>query len=193
MQISTIMADEVLLSSPRCGLYNGTSNSTAFYTDILAYSSKLTTASVSYVQQCYGDNTSVKAPECSTFIAKRIPQIVTRGINCPFPGNDEICIHTSDGLRIDTGLISSHDHFGINAPVADRFSYRNILECAPLRVNKYKQTRAWASDNTTSNPMVRLLYGAIEDKYNDSITFEWPLHPTAGLMEYSIRSASSCV
>lgn len=40
-------------------------------------------------------------------------------------------------IRIDTGMIDSHNHLGINAKPTDRIKIRGIMECAPLKTDGY--------------------------------------------------------
>jgi hypothetical protein len=49
-----------------------------------------------------------------------------------------MCINNKT-VRFDSGPISSHTHLGINAPDADRFSYRTVMECAPITRDGFMQ------------------------------------------------------
>ncbi|KAL9114279.1 MAG: hypothetical protein Q9227_001701 [Pyrenula ochraceoflavens] len=182
--ISTVTADEVLISSPKCGQLM-TAPIEDFYLAVQPYSSKLTTASAAYAQQCYGSTTAKQ--ECSVFVKKQIPQIVSSNATCPFPGQEKICMRSSTNLRIDSGMIDSHKHFGINSAPEDRFTYRNVLECGPLRTKGFTQTVSYA-DNPASNLSVNLLYGSQGGgiHVNDSVTWDWPIDGPQTLKEYEI-------
>lgn len=178
-------ANEVLISSPKCGLYTGPPNDEAFYTNILAYMSELTSASASYAQQCYGKNTTTQ--QCSIFVKKQIPQIISRNASCPFPGEKRICMRESTNLRIDTGKVDSQKHLGINAAPKDRFTYRSVVECAPLNTKAYTRIVPGA-DYTNSNLTVQLLYGnrTYGVDMNNSVTYEWPMYVPQGIADYML-------
>ena len=55
---------------------------------------------------------------------------------CPFgPGQ---CRANYTNLVLDTGLLDSHQHFGINGPPEERLKYRKVLRCALLVTEGYK-------------------------------------------------------
>lgn len=127
---------------------------------INSYLTKLITSSASYAQQCYGDNTTTTAvQECSIFVKRQLmPSAVSRNTGCPFPGGNKICLRESANLRIDSGLLSSHTSFGINTAPSDRFSFRNVIECAPLRTSEYRRL-VRAPDNSSIDSTIEYLYG----------------------------------
>ena len=177
-------ADEVLIASPNCGLYIVGTDTEAHFFESAVHSSKLISASADYAQQCYASGAS--AQECSIFIKKQIPQYTSTNTSCPFPGKDQICLRNSTNLRIDTGLIDSHEHLGMNAAPKDRFFYRNVLECAPLRVQGFQ--RVVGSNNTWTNLADEFHYGSrMSGKHtNDSMTIEWPVKVPMPFHEYAI-------
>lgn len=164
----------MLISSSKCGVFGAPPNVDAKYSDFLGYLSRLTAASTSYAQQCYEDNTA--AQECSLYVKEKIPQIISTNASCPFPGKDKICSQAQN-LRIDTGIVDSHVHLGMNAATKDRFTYRNILECAPLRTDGYKKIVP-SSDNSTSGDQEYLFYGPTFNlQANGTMTLQWPVQP----------------
>lgn len=179
------MADEVLISSSKCGMIEQSPDIGTLYNDIVQYISKLNVASASFAQQCYGNNTASRS-ECSTFVKTQMPQIIARNASCPFPGK-KICRRESTNLRIDSGPIDSHKDLGMNAAPQDRFTYRNVLECAPLHTQGYTRTIA-SNDSSNSNSTFQLLYGSANAAvHNDSGSFQWPVHIMDGIQDYMIR------
>lgn len=184
-----------MISSPNCGPIDlNHINTTDLYRDLLAYESRLTTASATYAQQCYEDQTG--GQECSVFVRKQIPQVVSRNASCPFPGQDKICkrgmtdyqlwlnAHSyldTMNLRIDSGAINSHDHFGINSAPKDRWSYRNVLECAPLQTQNYENIVG-----SSGNATVQFLYGDSGIFQNSSVTYNYPMHAPSALKDYYV-------
>ncbi|KAK4445119.1 hypothetical protein QBC34DRAFT_413567 [Podospora aff. communis PSN243] len=88
-----------------------------------------------YARRCYGEN-SQKA-ECAGFLVQKFPMTVTKNASCPFESS--ICKTQDKNLILDSGLLDSHAHFGINSPPEDRFQYRRVLHCAPLVTEGHKQ------------------------------------------------------
>lgn len=154
----------------------------------MPYQSKLITASASYTQQCY-DKIS-KAQECSIFVKKAIsPIAVVRNASCPFPGKEKICLKSSANLQIDSGKIDSHHHLGINAASKNRFTWRNVHKCAPLRTDAYQRIRS-APYGQVNSSVVQYMYGkSLYSNANDSTTFQWPTISNVTLPDYTLRKA----
>lgn len=177
-------ANEVLISSPKCGQFPSSWDSTtATFTDSLSYSTHLITASASYAQQCYYNNSAKQG--CSEFVQKQLPRIFDRNFSCPFPGKDRICTRDNANLRIDSGLIDSHAYLGINAAPKDRFAYRHVVECAALNTTRYtrRSTHEVAGANYT---FLQVQYGSRNFR-NESATVEYPLQVPSELREYFIE------
>ncbi|KAL9624424.1 MAG: hypothetical protein Q9160_001387 [Pyrenula sp. 1 TL-2023] len=92
--------------------------------------------------------------------------MVSTNADCPFPGQDRICLRKSGNIRIDTGLMNSHEDFGLNAEPADRFGFRRVHHCAPLLTDGYSENgTAYASSDQS-------IFAVVADKYKDSTDFE---------------------
>ncbi|KAF3765644.1 hypothetical protein M406DRAFT_227270, partial [Cryphonectria parasitica EP155] len=123
------VGSDVLLSGTNCAI---ASPNVSTLEDAMAYDrliSKWIADSVNYVQQCYSSNSSGLA-DCNYFVTQTLPAYVNTTANCPF--EDSICKNASTNIVLDTGLLNSHEHFGINAPHDERILIRSVLECAPL-------------------------------------------------------------
>ncbi|KAF2140483.1 uncharacterized protein K452DRAFT_309634 [Aplosporella prunicola CBS 121167] len=157
-RISTATGNEVLISSPNCGRIDATldSNIYDYFAYLRRYTSELTITGASYAKQCYEGNGT--AQECSTYVKKELPATIYSNMSCPFPGNEKICLQSSTNLRIDTGLIDSHDDLGMNAAPADRFAFRRVVDCAPLVTEGYARQRN-GSDNRTQDATIEYYYG----------------------------------
>lgn len=90
--------------------------------------------SLGYAQECYLTQTSVKSTSmssaCNTFKAPILNWTISYGDSCPFA--PQLCHKDSDVIVLDTGLIDSHDHLGINASPKDRLKYQRRTTCAVL-------------------------------------------------------------
>ncbi|KAK8060826.1 Cation diffusion facilitator family metal ion [Apiospora saccharicola] len=97
-----------------------------------------------YAQQCY-TNRSSGLVECSRFITDITPTAtVDYKAACPFDESG-ICRQNNANLRLDTGHMNSNDIFGLNASYEETLTLRYVLQCAPLK------TERWARNITVSN------------------------------------------
>ncbi|KAI1132832.1 hypothetical protein F5Y10DRAFT_291787 [Nemania abortiva] len=133
-QISTAVGTEVLIRSLNCGKFILLSPSKAEMIDNAA----------NYAQQCYSTSTAGTL-DCGRFVTKKLTSSVDDRAMCPF--KEKMCRSTSKNLRIDSGYISSHEHFGINSP--DEFFVRQILHCAPITTTGYTSQRNTSIGNFT--------------------------------------------
>lgn len=135
-RISSSMGGEVMISSPNCGYLWWDSNFTFTDTDTLInYATQLTVDAAAYAQRCYRGEAATT--ECPTYVQKSIEGSVTRNATCPF--DPKICLLNNDNLVIDTGHFDSHHDLGLNAAPQDRFLYRRVTACAPLRTEGYSE------------------------------------------------------
>ncbi|KAI1112279.1 hypothetical protein F5Y14DRAFT_463742 [Nemania sp. NC0429] len=130
---------EVLPTGSGCGMVvpdlSDPSLSQVFtdYTPYLADS--LTQASI-YASQCY-EGSSSSSMGCGIFVKPQLKaEKIDANTSCPFP---TLCQTEDSNLLIDTGLLNSHDDFGINAPEDERFLFRMTVACAPLMSENYSK------------------------------------------------------
>ncbi|KAI8628949.1 hypothetical protein F5Y19DRAFT_485311 [Xylariaceae sp. FL1651] len=136
--LSSSAGDEVLLQPGRCGFLDTSmiTNATEYNDLIPPRIANLVTNAANYAQQCYTNSSG--ALGCTGFIKDRIPSIVQLNATCPF--DESVCRGNASNLFLDTGYVSSHDHFGVNTPVKDRILFRKTLHCAPLVTKGYTTT-----------------------------------------------------
>ncbi|PHH89538.1 hypothetical protein CDD83_5824 [Cordyceps sp. RAO-2017] len=139
----------VLIDGSKCGLPTGNvgklENKTVFYTGIRE-AMRIADLSRHYAEQCYtGKPTGVS--DCITYIQPRLSSLINRYAPCPFSAG--ICRSNSSNLRLDTGLIDSHHHLGINAPFKDRFQIRFVAHCAPLITEGFAKRNSTRHGNYT--------------------------------------------
>lgn len=107
--------------------------------------------SVQYAQECYYPLKEQKETPTSCQVLKNATVGITMPTlgECPF--QQDMCHSESDTIILDTGNISSHSHFGINARPEDRLTYQRVTKCAVL--NATAQTSGWnGSVTNTSDP-----------------------------------------
>ncbi|KAF2084695.1 hypothetical protein K490DRAFT_10084, partial [Saccharata proteae CBS 121410] len=156
-RVSTAMGNEVLLTGKNCGRYTAAEENSIeeLLNIMLPYTVELLMESSSYATTCYNDNATTQA--CPTYVDIHLPTTVETNVTCPFGG--DICITNSANLRLDTGYINSHSDLGINAPPEDRFAYRQLTTCAPIKTEGYTVLQN-SSDNAFGGPYIEYHYGA---------------------------------
>lgn len=131
-RISTGISDEVLIKSGSCGYVDmwAAEQDQRSYNLLLEDQDEKISAAANYAQQCYEAN-ATDVFSCDYFTVSRLPTTLDTDAPCPFASG--MC-RSSDGdnLRLDSGYLNSHGHFGINAPPGERILFRQVMQCAPL-------------------------------------------------------------
>lgn len=146
-QISTAVGTEVLIKSKNCGWND------AIPPDSIEYAFLLTTLeageisnAANYAQQCYSSD-AAGILDCGRLSTKKIPTHINTQAGCPF--HDDVCRDTNANLRIDSGYIDSHHHFGLNTPPSERILTRYVAHCAPMKTQGYSSHRNTTVGNIT--------------------------------------------
>ncbi|PLB43270.1 hypothetical protein P170DRAFT_514532 [Aspergillus steynii IBT 23096] len=125
---------DILLQSPRCGLHAIKIDQARPDRQLIIKPIRLAR---DYAQQCYEDVPSAESI-CRTFVSKSLPWKSSPNASCPFARN--LCIGgESAAFEMDTGMLDSHVHLGLNAPPKDRIFYRKNATCAPLDLTNYTE------------------------------------------------------
>lgn len=99
---------------------------------------------------CYGSETSRSTKRCNAPGRTFANWSSSMQDSCPF-GN--VPCNTTQSLVLDSGLVDSHTHLGINAPSQDRVAFRKTLTCSVVNHDKYVRRFDW-SNVTTAFPEV---------------------------------------
>ncbi|KAK5627342.1 hypothetical protein RRF57_003057 [Xylaria bambusicola] len=150
--ISSSVRDEVLAKSIKCGIIGPSTTNVSDLALWTAHGSKLLNDAIQYSQHCYTQASAGK-PECQKYVVDKIPTNITDA-SAPCPFDEKMC-RTKENIRLDTGYINSHDLIGLDAPKSERFAWRYVLHCAPLRTDGYT-TKVTIGNKTE----VRYHYGA---------------------------------
>ncbi|KAF2090371.1 hypothetical protein K490DRAFT_35524 [Saccharata proteae CBS 121410] len=136
-QVSTSVGTEVLLTSPGCGYFDLSvdQNLTQLDAAYLPYIVLLKSLSSSYAQECYTDSGKNDIAACEVYVKQNIPFTTSFNASCPF--SPEMCADDIPVIQIDSGHINSHEDLGINAAPKDRFTYRQITTCAPVKTDGF--------------------------------------------------------
>ncbi|KAI1410020.1 hypothetical protein F5Y13DRAFT_202643 [Hypoxylon sp. FL1857] len=97
-------------------------------------------------------------------------------------GNEVLIESTNCGINsnkdngiLDTGFMNSDNHFGINLPVTERWSWRKVLSCAPLKTSGYTSNYTDASGNYT-----RYHYG----QHNNTVNYTYEIYDVESQYRY---------
>ncbi|KAI0196351.1 hypothetical protein F4808DRAFT_474356 [Astrocystis sublimbata] len=133
---SIAIGDEVLIQSANCG-YRSSASFTQRTGAANSYFGDRIDDAARYAAQCYSNSSKSAAGTtvCDQLTLRSILAHIDTQAPCPF--DDTMCRDTSNNLRIDSGLLDSHAHFGLNSPPGERVKLRSILHCAPIITEGY--------------------------------------------------------
>ncbi|KAI0530167.1 hypothetical protein GGR58DRAFT_525224 [Xylaria digitata] len=135
-KISTAAGDEVLVRSTHCGPIRFTEATVKIGAISSRFNAEKLNDAENYAQRCYSSNGSSDNTACNKFVIGRLPTTrMNTTSTCPF--QHRICRDPESTLRLDTGYIDSNDRLGLNAPTNQRFAWRYVLHCAPLKTEGY--------------------------------------------------------
>lgn len=93
---------------------------------------------LTYSQTCYAGNMlNTSEAQCDFPATPYIESSIDRDADCPFA--DEAC--TGRAISLDSGLINSDTHLGINSAPGGRVQVRKVTSCAPIDMDAY--TTGW--------------------------------------------------
>ncbi|KAL9621565.1 MAG: hypothetical protein Q9160_003957 [Pyrenula sp. 1 TL-2023] len=200
-QISSVMGNEVLISSPDCGIPGETLGANPTYeqgsTIFNPWTTEQLTSWANYAQRCYS-STSGSSPtsrnSCVPFVKARLSSSIDRNASCPF--DEELCRYKNGNIKIDSGYIDSQD-LGLNLPANLRFSFRKVLQCAPLASENYQKTVYYSQEK----PYTRYFLGSqihrglpftYEVEQQSAEELAWQNASTA-LADYGIQSLACLI
>ncbi|CAK1358405.1 hypothetical protein CB0940_06977 [Cercospora beticola] len=124
--VPAYQSNQVLLKPTACGLTAYTAPGTFF-----RHQSKPSDdirQSRAYVDRCFGRPNGTSG--CSQLPIQQLPYEADTSASCPFAG---LCTLGDNGaMRMDTGLLDSHVHLGVNAKEEDRVGFQIVSTCSVL-------------------------------------------------------------
>jgi hypothetical protein len=158
----TLAGHEVLARGTSCGwISNGTNvgaisesgedNLVATYT----MGRWVATNALEYARNCYNTTSLADSAGCGSYTLSSINTTTVSRVPCPF--SKYIC-GLPYAIEVDTGLIDSNTHLGINAEPSRSIRFRKILTCVPLASDQY-------SSGWESNPPPDDIYYLPGDKF----------------------------
>ncbi|KAH7397396.1 hypothetical protein BKA66DRAFT_566504 [Pyrenochaeta sp. MPI-SDFR-AT-0127] len=154
-KITTSSVNEVLVAGKKCGPLPTIS---AFDIDPIGDNTVIVgimnTVYLDYAMQCYPPADANLVAGCSTFIQPTLPHTMDTNASCPFA--DEICKSAEGNLALDSGLLDSYKHLGMNK--GPRVLIRQKMNCAPLTTVGFSEV---IFDNQTSTNWLLYKYGQL--------------------------------
>jgi hypothetical protein len=130
-EITSVPGNSTLILGSQCGGFKPATATLG--ADLGLWQSKIladTTDAATYVRQCYQNATS-SSGNCGKFIRSSLPFTTNSTATCPFQAG--LCMMSDrSAFSMDTGLMDSHEDFGINAPPEHRIKFRRVATCAPI-------------------------------------------------------------
>lgn len=127
-KVSSISANEVLLIGRDCGSDLPTMDSYDSYQFITPYLNQKAAENLAYAQQCYQLADHEQPDSCKVTTIPTLPYKVDHNAACPFPA--EMCKLSSGNWLLDTGVLDSYEHFGLNT--GPHVTVQIMEHCGPL-------------------------------------------------------------
>lgn len=186
--VTKAAGNETLIRSPHCGFLAVDSSLT--FQDMVADNSidlNDTLAAITYSKACYGNTGN--ALGCNQYVRQQLHWTSNQNATCPF--SPDLCIYGSTAAyEMDTGLLDTHEHLGINAAPSNRIQYRKVTSCSPIHSRGYVTTFNDTDPNT-------LAYGDLFLEYNygpltnvSSFTYRYNTHSDVDIADYILTYAS---
>ncbi|KAH7000231.1 hypothetical protein EDB80DRAFT_106597 [Ilyonectria destructans] len=153
---------EVLIHSPQCGYWQA-----SFSDDLVVASTDIanrTLEAVQYADTCYESNSPSEL--CDNYLVKRnLEWTGWHNTECPF--EDGMCLDndTFPAFQMETMLLDSHEHFGMNSPKQGRFALQRTTTCAPLNVKDWSLVKGGTIEGEN---ITKVYFGATS---SDDYTF----------------------
>ena len=141
-----------------------------------------------YTKNCYNGNSERNNLECNIYTKPELLWSAMAEAECPFESS--MCLLPA--YRLDTGLLSSHSDFGINAPSGGRINFRKVTTCAPI--TQVDHTTVVQSDGTDGlglegDTIHKYQYGTFAAGGIDSnTTYTYNTHSSIDGFGYSLSS-----
>lgn len=182
----TYRSNDVKIGSSRCGYFTFNIKTADGAQDLELKTVNDTMNGRQYSKNCYHSNSSFG--DCSVFPVQSLPYS-SSFVDCPFgndPSGSKLCLpDQSRALQMDTGLLDTDRHLGINAAQVNRLLVRNTVTCSPIRVHDYIEIVATEDPNF---PFWDFYMGPVLGISN--YTYRYPTHTVSDIVGYQITWGS---
>jgi hypothetical protein len=93
--------------------------------------------SLQYAWDCYNPTSLADSNTCKLYTIPSINATVNTRVPCPF---DENICGLPQAISVDTGLVDSNAHLGINTSPSGRLQFRKVLTCVPTTAEERYST-----------------------------------------------------
>ncbi|MCJ1337032.1 hypothetical protein MMC09_002311 [Bachmanniomyces sp. S44760] len=188
-QVTKSAGNETLVRSGNCGIWTldkaGTSQS-GFALNSKSLNDTITAAG--YARACYG--AASNSLECNQYTQQQLDYTTNQNASCPF--GDNLCVLGATGaFEMDSELIDSHVHLGINSPPNERVQYRRKATCSPIFTKDYKEI----FNNTGEDAKNEITYGDTFQRFHfgpiidvSNYTYAYNEHTIAEDAGYTLTS-----
>jgi len=160
---------EALFRSPHCYRWTTFDSSAATQNATLLDINTIARVGATYAESCY--NTASTSSTCAVYATRQITSSLSIGAPCPFKSticqtvvqgksrytwDKELAIVDKSAIEIDSGLIASDLHLGINTLPDDRVTYQRKLTCSPIAKQGFEVS---TTDPTTKDIHYYYFYG----------------------------------
>lgn len=163
-RVASSSANEVLLSGRDCDMALPPKPAMPFDQHTSMSLNRKAADNLAYATECYQLEDSARPDSCRVMTVPALPITVDSNASCPFA--QKICKQVSGNLLLDTGILDSYTHFGLNA--GPRVSIQVKEHCAPIVTAGYFNSSV-DPDRGNVN-FTRYYYGG--GYFNSSMTFE---------------------
>jgi hypothetical protein len=135
--VTKVPGNTTVVLGPHCGGFDLTVRTLLQNSIFLSKTLEDTKQAATYANQCYQGRSSLA---CGTYVRQSLPFATNKNASCPFAKG--LCrINDQSAFAMDTGLLDSHDDFGINASPETRVKFRRVTTCAPIKGTDFASTR----------------------------------------------------
>lgn len=137
--------NEALIASSTCGVLAVDELNSLTVRALLSHQLEDAVLAADYARTCYRLPSVHSQWRCNLYATPRIAYSVDQNASCPF-AKGMCLISDTAALKMDSGLLNSHEILGINLPKDFRVDYRSVATCAPLRTDDFVESYVLTED-----------------------------------------------
>ncbi|KAJ8112330.1 hypothetical protein OPT61_g5274 [Boeremia exigua] len=153
-RVSSSSANEVLLSGRDCNVDFPKGEFMTFDQQSAFFLNRKAAENLAYASQCYQSEDAARPDSCRVTTIPALPYSLDGNASCPFEAH--MCKQTHGNILIDTGVLDSYTHFGLNA--GPHVTVQTKEHCAPLVTTGFSNSSIDPDRNNVE--FTRYYYGA---------------------------------
>jgi len=136
---------------------------------------------LAYASQCYQVGDVDRPDNCRVMTIPTLPYSIDGNASCPFATG--ICKQSSGNLLLDTGVLDSYTHFGLNRGPHVTVQVRE--HCAPLNTDGYSNSSVDPARNNFE--FIQYSYGGGLSNHSFEVAINATPHTSDGLGDYRVQ------